>query len=133
MANDPPPKPDAVSPAISPASAVGRMARLRRRAERASIDGVNEITGGRVGERVLRKVEVRGVWLIQLEDDPEGVLRVSAGEAAFGRLGTSTYCVFRGERDGIERLLARALRAVRRMPPEPTAAGAKPDAGSEEG
>ena len=54
----------------------------------------------------------RGVLIRRLEDDPDGVLRISIGEALYA--AGSAYCIFRGSPESIERLLQKALRAVRR-------------------
>ena len=53
-----------------------RMERLRKRAERMTLDQENEITAGRDGEEVLLDTRSRGFAIQQLPEDRDGVLRI---------------------------------------------------------
>lgn len=97
---------------ISSEEIAEKMESLRKRAERLTVNKQNEITAGQDGERVLFESVRRGVLIRRLEDDPDGVLRISIGEALYA--AGSAYCIFRGSPESIERLLQKALRAVRR-------------------
>ena len=87
-----------------------KMASLNRRAEKMTMLRENEITAGSVGEEVLLEGQAKNLLVHRLPDDPDGVLRISVGS-----LGERGYCVFRGEPNEVDRLLSRAINALRRM------------------
>lgn len=87
------------------------LAKLQRKAEKMKALGQSEITGG---DDVLNEWEHGRVYVRQLGDDPDGVLRVSTGggDTPIG----GDYCTFRGNRHECIRLLRRALKALEKVP-----------------
>ncbi len=88
--------------------------RLRKRAEKLTVEGGNAITTGAIGERVLWEGWMRNTHVTHLEDDPDGVLRLSIGEHL--SITGSRYCVYRGPKSEIVRLLKRTLKSLGGIP-----------------
>lgn len=83
---------------------------LTERARQLSEARLNEITAGKLGERVLSEQEVGGVIVRRMPDDEHGVLRLSIGG---GRRAGGFYCVYRGNPNEIIEACEKALAALR--------------------
>jgi hypothetical protein len=91
-------------------SIADKLASLERRGEEMTLRRENEITAGKIGEEVLLEVQAKNLLVRRLPDDPDGVLRISLGS-----LGERGYLIFRGDPSEIDLLLARAVKALRKV------------------
>jgi hypothetical protein len=77
--------------------------------------GESRITNPEEGEKALAEWEAQGVYVRQLPDDQQGILRISIGGGKTPA-GDMAYCVFRGNRHECIALLRKALRALEKVP-----------------
>lgn len=87
------------------------IAQLSARAEQMTEEGTNRITAGAPGEQPLGEIELGGIHVRRMPDDPLA-LRISVGEITRPR-AIGAYLTFRGGREQCIALLERALHALR--------------------
>lgn len=85
---------------------------LEERAKKILRERGSEITSGKPGELPLKEWESNGVHVRQMPPDEQDIIRVSIG-GGDGTPVDCNYCVFRGSKPLVERLLEKALVALR--------------------
>ena len=89
------------------------MGTLEKRARRMMAAGESHITAGKPGEKPLAEhMAVNEMFVSQLADDEQGVLRISIGGGILHVRGQGNYCVFRGDRVKCRFLLQMAIAAL---------------------
>lgn len=90
---------------------------LEQRAEQIKSEGKSKITAGVDGEPVVSEWKHDGIFVRQMPDDPQGILRISVGGGDHLPV-TVNYMTFRGSRGQCVDLLRRALKALETDPTE---------------
>ncbi len=87
------------------------MDRLKDRADKMAREGLSQITAGKRGEQAIAKYDAKGVHVVKMPDDEQGILRISIGGGV--PMVNVNYCTYRGDKQRCIEMIEKALEALK--------------------